>query len=564
MKKLLILAITLFVSIINFSQVDTAWTKRYNGPGNFKDKAIAIAVDGSGNVFITGESYGSGTIVDYATIKYSSNGIQEWLNRYHYSTDDIARSLTVNSAGYAYVTGSSVGASGSNWDYATIKYSPDGDTLWTKRFSGIESSEDHAYAVVTDQAGNVYVTGTVDRNPVDSIAGNVFFTIKYDSNGDTLWARKYRDLNTIFDVAYAMTLDNAGNVYVTGESKGQMDPSYDFDYLTIKYSSAGDTLWVAKYAGPGGRQDIPTDIEVDQSGNVYVTGKSRPDSISFENYDYLTIKYNSSGATEWIARYDGPNNDLDEAHGLVLDDFGNVYVTGLSYGAGTGADIATIKFNSSGDTVWVRRFNGTGNGPDGANAISIDNTGNIYVAGFEYNSTTYNDYVILKYDSNGDIKWLKRFPGNGGHDDEITAMVLDDEVNIYVTGNNYGVGTNDDFLTIKYVQTPSDIEQGTSSDMFPLSFKLDQNYPNPFNPSTKIAWQLPETGLVTLKIFDVLGREISTLVNEELTAGKHEVVFDATHYKSGIYFYQLLVSALQSKDGKAGSFTQTKKMILIK
>ena len=83
---------------------------------------------------------------------------------------------------------------------------------------------------------------------------------------------------------------------------------------------------------------------------------------------------------------------------------------------------------------------------------------------------------------------------------------------------------------------------------------LSQNYPNPFNPSTVLRWQQPETGIITLKIYDVLGREVITLVNEELSAGKHEVIFDASQFSSGIYFYQL----------KAGSFVQTKKMILIK
>jgi len=92
-----------------------------------------------------------------------------------------------------------------------------------------------------------------------------------------------------------------------------------------------------------------------------------------------------------------------------------------------------------------------------------------------------------------------------------------------------------------------------TSDLTPITYKLYQNYPNPFNPSTIIKWQQPETGLVTIKIYDVLGREVMTLVNEELTAGTHETVFDASLISSGIYFYQL----------KAGSFIQTKKMILV-
>jgi len=94
----------------------------------------------------------------------------------------------------------------------------------------------------------------------------------------------------------------------------------------------------------------------------------------------------------------------------------------------------------------------------------------------------------------------------------------------------------------------------------PVTFALSQNYPNPFNPTTTIKWQIPEAGNVTLNIFDVLGREVTTLVNEELTSGNHEVVFDASIFSSGIYFYQLRV---YPAEGEAGSFIETKKMILI-
>jgi hypothetical protein len=85
-------------------------------------------------------------------------------------------------------------------------------------------------------------------------------------------------------------------------------------------------------------------------------------------------------------------------------------------------------------------------------------------------------------------------------------------------------------------------------------FKLEQNYPNPFNPSTKIKFQIPVSGFVNLKVYDVLGTEVATLVNEEKFAGSYEVQFNASEFPSGIYFYTL----------KAGDFIQTKKMILIK
>jgi photosystem II stability/assembly factor-like uncharacterized protein len=104
---------------------------------------------------------------------------------------------------------------------------------------------------------------------------------------------------------------------------------------------------------------------------------------------------------------------------------------------------------------------------------------------------------------------------------------------------------------------------------FPFEFKLKQNYPNPFNPSTVIGYQIPVSSNVTLKIYDVLGNEVATLVDEYKPAGKYEIEFNSHSGKgrnltSGVFFYQLLVSALQSKDGKTEEFIQTKKMILMK
>ena len=93
------------------------------------------------------------------------------------------------------------------------------------------------------------------------------------------------------------------------------------------------------------------------------------------------------------------------------------------------------------------------------------------------------------------------------------------------------------------------------------TYKLEQNYPNPFNPSTKISWQSPVSSRQVLKVFDVLGNEIKTLVNEEKEAGYHSVDFNASELPSGVYFYRLQV---YSASGGTKSFVQTRKMILLK
>ncbi len=134
--------------------------------------------------------------------------------------------------------------------------------------------------------------------------------------------------------------------------------------------------WVARYSGPGNTSDAASSIAVDNSGNVYVTGRS----VRGTSDDYATIKYNSLGDSLWVRKFNGPGNVVYAESSLAVDGAGNVYVTGASTGIGN-SDYATIKYNSSGDSLWVARYNGPGNSYDHSYAIAVDGAGNVYVTG---------------------------------------------------------------------------------------------------------------------------------------------------------------------------------------
>jgi hypothetical protein len=450
--KLFISVVLFFVAVPVFAQsVDTAWVRRYNGPGNGAEDAHAIAVDDSGNVYMTGTSYGSGDNSDYATIKYYPNGDTVWVRRYNgpINYDDIASAIAVDGYSNVYVTGGSAqNTSYPNiYDYATIKYYPDGDTAWVRRYNGPGNSNDNAYAIAVDGSGNVYVTGY----SWGSGTNLDYATIKYQPDGDTAWVRRYNGPGNDFDAAFAIAVDGSGNVYVTGGSGGS-GTYYDRDYATIKYNPNGDTAWVRRYNGPGNFYDEASAIAVDGSGNVYVTGGSAQNtSYPFIN-DYATIKYDSDGDTAWVRRYNGPGNADDKAYAIAVDGSGNVYVTGWSYGSGTDEDYATIKYDRDGDTVWMRRYNGSANHHDWATAIAVDGSGNVYVTGWSDGSGTYEDYATIKHYPNGDTAWVRRYNGPANYYDWASAIAVDDSNNVYVTGSSYGSGTDYDYATIKYVQ----------------------------------------------------------------------------------------------------------------
>ncbi len=539
MRGIIILGM-MILSIPTFSQI---WVAKYNGQSNDYDKAEAIAVDELGNTYVTGTSWGSSTDYDYATVKYNPSGDSMWVARYNGpdSSNDGAKAITIDEAGNVYVTGSSM-RSDLYTDCVTIKYNSSGDSLWVVRYNGSADNNDYPYAIAVDESGNVYVTGYT----TGSSTWWDYVTIKYDSSGVEQWVQKY--ITDDFDYAIAIAIDDSGNIYVTGSTGNAYD--IPWDYVTIKYNSSGVEQWVARYNGPADDEDEASAIAVDENGNVYVTGGSSGLSTG---YDYTTIKYNSSGISLWVKRYNGPANGTDWANVLTLDEASNVYVAGGSAGSGTGWDYATIKYNSSGDSLWAKRYNGPANAYDEVKAIAVDGGNNVYVTGSSYGSGTGTDYATVKYDSSGVEEWVQRHNGSGNDNDYAYAIAVDSSGYIYVTGESKSSGTDYDYVTIKY--SSAGVEEKKSQ---VANHKLQMEiYPTPFTRKTVIHYSLNENMAINdfqLTIHDITGRIVKTLVSGKKDAGSYNVSFNAEKLASGIYFVKLI----------ADSYNETKKLILVR
>lgn len=420
------------------------WLARYDGGNNYYDVAEALAIDTSGNVYVTGWSDGYETYYDYATIKYDADGSQEWVARYDSGDqdDDRAFAIVVDMDDNAYVTGESWSDT-TGYDYATIKYDKNGNRKWVVRYNGPGNSYDRAQAIAVDPSGNVYVTGR-SRGSTSSFD---YATIKYDKKGIQQWVARYNGPGNSGDYAMAIAIDGY-YVYVTGWSY-----SSNSDYATIKYTASnGNQQWVARYNA--GSSDIAEAIAVDLSGNVYVTGWSYGSGGSFPNYDYATIKYNANGVQQWLSRYNGIGNGEDRAYGLVVDLSGNAYVTGYSKNTSRyDYDYVTIRYAASGGSQdWLARYDGPANSYDGASSIAIDRFGNIYVTGRSAGSTGI-DYATLSYDgSNGTQRWVARYEGPDNGDDSAWDIAVGPGAfqYVYVTGQSYSSATYVDYCTVKY------------------------------------------------------------------------------------------------------------------
>jgi uncharacterized delta-60 repeat protein len=321
--------------------------------------------------------------LDYATIKYDAEGTEQWVHRYSYTNaDDEAQAIAMDNDGYVYVSGFSYAAGSTYHDYATIKYDSDGNVLWTRRYSGPYS--DLAYDLAVNQTGEVFVTGSI---------GGDCGTVKYSTTGTLIWVQQYDGPGEYLDQASAIAVDSESNVFITGYVTG-IDSEYD--YATIKYDTDGNELWAAGYNGPGNENDIARAIAVDDSGNVYVTGASRAEG--FDGSDYCTIKYDSEGSEIWAARYNNPSPwSSDDAQDIVVDWMGNVYVTGTSWDDVTRYDYVTIKYDADGNQSWIIRYNHPSNSWDDAYALAIGGTGRIYVCGQSNAPWTSDDYATVMY-----------------------------------------------------------------------------------------------------------------------------------------------------------------------
>ncbi|MDH5684029.1 MAG: SBBP repeat-containing protein, partial [candidate division WOR-3 bacterium] len=357
--------------------------------------------------------------------------IEQWVARYNGPVNGLDRgsAIAIDSQGNVYVTGyANQDPFASRSDMLTIKYNSAGQEEWSRIYGAPGYIYDEAKAIAVDNNGNVYVTGCVRGFFNDS---SYIGTVKYNAQGILQWVSEYGPI--IFGYGMKVAVDNQGNVYVTGT-----------DGITIKYDSLGQEVWVARYTGIA--DVLFSDIKI-REGYIFVTGYG-----GFLRC--LTIKYDSLGQEQWAARYDGI--EAAQGYALAVDEKGNVYVTGAEWREVWNIDYLTIKYDSTGQEQWVRRYNGPGNYQDCAFEIEVDSNSNVYVTGISaYYNRPYGDYLTIKYDSTGREIWTARYNGPWSHSDDLPygGLALDNSGNVYVTGvciNDYGSASTSYYSTIRY------------------------------------------------------------------------------------------------------------------
>ncbi len=370
------------------------WTQRFNGAGNWHDFVNAMAIDDSGNVYVTGTSFGGGFTPtnNYLTIKYNRAGVQQWIEEFDRAVNyDEATAITTDDSGYVYVTGYAVG--GTQEDFFTIKYDFNGNIIWTTAFNGASNLVDIPIRIALDSAYNVYVAGSAFQTNMTMD----FATVKYNSNGVQQWAKFYHgnaNGNGAWDYITDMKVTPGGTVYVVG-----IGGNYNFDpWTTIKYDTYGNQKWLRKWSASNTYNyfETPHALVVDSAENIYTTGSEDVTNM----HACVTMKYDSSGTQQWVRYYTYLTvNVLDVGRAICLDLQGNIYVAGNSPSnlSGGNHDYFTIKYDPSGTLQWNIRYNGLGNQMDRAGVVLVDSVGSIYITGYSYGGGTGNDYATVKY-----------------------------------------------------------------------------------------------------------------------------------------------------------------------
>ena len=271
----------------------------------------------------------------------------------------------------------------------------DGTLLWEQLYDG---SGDNDYGSAVAFLGSDLIIGGALYNSATNDYDAVI--LRVTETGSIVWEVIYAGSFGGNDAVTDLKVSALGNIFVTGGSEGNGSL---MDYHTMKLNGSGSILWHASYDHQS-LFDVPAAISVDQNENVVVTGGS---SASFTNWDYATVKYDAQGELLGSHILEATGMGLDRPAAMSRTADGSIHITGMASDDGINYDIKTIKLSPDLDLLWIATYDEAGD-EDQATGIDVDADGNVYVSGTVTDANGRQLLILIKYDPNGELMWVKK------------------------------------------------------------------------------------------------------------------------------------------------------------
>ncbi len=378
-------------------------------------------------------------------------------------------SNSINTSG-GLITVGNTQVAGQGTNILLTKYTSTGSISWSKNYNTGGTANDYGTNLALDASGNIYVCGITDNN---GVVNSDIVILKYNSSGTFLWDTTYDSPYNMNDLATSIIIDPSNNIYVAGSSEGS---TTQFDYITLKYNSSGVFQWVSRY-DYANLQDYGGGITLSSTNTyLFVTGAS---ANSTNDWDYTTVKYDLSGTQVSVSRNTVAGTGYDQPYAYTKDIAGNIYITGTGSSNGIDYDIKTIKVKPDNTISWSVNDD-SNNKNDQASAIDINHsTYEIVVAGFATKSNNIKEAILIKYDSSGSKQWeYRRSSDNLNEDAEAKAVKILSDGSIYVCTQITGANATKDIALTKLSSTGTVVWERRMQkliDEIPTGLKVDYN-----------------------------------------------------------------------------------------
>ncbi len=545
--KFAFLYFVLIFSIENLhSQSNWIWSKSSqtigNGIGNI---CLSVATDANGNIIVTGR-FGS------SSIKFGSITL-----------------VNANSSGFTD-------------DFFIVKYDSSGNVLWAKRAGG--SYLDGGLGVCTDSNGNIFATGyflsgtiifgsdTLTNSPPQH-GGSEIFIVKYDPNGNVLWAKSVQGVSS--DWGFSVSADPSGNVFVTGEFNSDtlyfgssviVTKTSSTASFVAKYDPNGNILWAKSNIGTANSNDGGFSVSSDRFGNAFVVGHFASLTATFGtttlinsatsgSFDFFIAKYDPNGNVLWAKSTSGTEDET--GYSVSTDAAGNAYVTGnyisptMNFGSivltnvSNFGNVFVVKYEASGGVAWATSSQGSTNS-DAGYSISVNTAGDVFVTGgFASDTISFGSQILIPpinsltqfvatYDPNGNILCATYLINGGGG---VTALAADPFGNAAVVGN---------FIITPFIVGSDTLVLTSHQETFVSKYRCDNNvgiheigngenisiYPNPSNGIFTLNSQSAKGEIY---IYNLLGEVIyKSKMNSSVSR------IDLSEHANGIYFVRVI------------------------